>query len=388
VLTPATDPNSQQTAGDTSQPSSTTPPTTVPMSTGLLGSVVDQLPDGFNLEQATPVFIMDGNPEAVAIEYLESRFVLYGVAITQVEEEDGYTLVQWAWGRLVDESELEDGETGWLVMRPTAGGLEILAATTDGVDLSDLAVTDGSLRGLVQSNNGQEVGVDVLNLDGTPVDSAPNPEGMPDADFMWGTAGAGSPPLMLDLHVSGKVLVRVNLVGGGLLSISEVVLGHGSDDGAVAEGGFDEELVDEGEEPLAWGTARESPWVLVGWHLVVPDKPTSACTGVRPVLDEDWCTIPDADGPLVIPQAFAVGNGGVVIFRTQPGVSQIRVESDLGSSLLEVHGEADGYPPTAVLATAGEPITGWLTPFDENRDPLGEPIAFSFDEYVETPAGG
>lgn len=88
------------------------------------------------------------------------------------------------------------------------------------------------------------MGVDVLDLDETPVASAPNPEGMPDADFLWGTAEEGTPPLTLDLPVSQPVILRVNRVGGALLSISEVILGQSGDDsaavgGVVREGNLD-----------------------------------------------------------------------------------------------------------------------------------------------------
>jgi hypothetical protein len=264
----------------------------------------------------------------------------------------------------------------------------VVAATTDGVDLSDLSLREGAVRGVIESNSGQFIGADVLNLDSLPVDTAPHPDGnFPDAATLWGTAGASEPPLTLDVPISEPVIIRVNQVGGTFLSISEVILGqvNNDSDGAVVEDGPVEELVKEGEEPLAWGTAGESPWVLVGWHLNEPDKPTLACTGVRPVTDEDWCTTP---GELVYSQAFVVGDGGVIVLRTQPGVSQIQVESELGLNVLEVYGEADGYPPTAVLATAGTPIAGWLTPLGEDREKLSEPIPFSFTEYIKTPPGG
>ncbi|HUP16041.1 MAG TPA: hypothetical protein VM848_08335 [Acidimicrobiia bacterium] len=313
---------SQPATAETSQPDPTTSP--APAFSGLLGSVIDLLPDSFDPELASPLLAMDGNPEEVATQYLETRLPLLNSGVSRVEEQDGYTLVQWAWGRLLVESETEEGHSGWLLMRPTIRGFEILAATTDGIDLSDLTIADGSLRGVIQSSTDEFVGADVLDLDEKPVASAPNPDGFtPEADFPWGTAGAGTPPLALDLTVTEPVIVRVNRVGGTLLSISEVVIGQGSDDpdGTDTEDGLEEELVGEGEEPLAWGTAGDSPWVLVGWHLDEPGKPTQSCTGVRPVIDEDWCTTPD--GQLVYSQAFAVGDGGVIVLRTQPGVSLI-----------------------------------------------------------------
>ncbi|MGH8913663.1 MAG: hypothetical protein ACRDZM_04010 [Acidimicrobiia bacterium] len=289
------------------------------------------------------------------------------------------------------ETEIEQGHRGWLLMRSTTRGLEILAATTEGIDLSDLAISKGSLRGVIQSNTDDYLGADVLSLDEKPVASAPNPDGFtPESDFPWGTAGAGTPPLALDLPVAEPVILRVNRVGGTLLSISEVILGEDSTagDGTDAQDGPEEDLVGEGEEPLAWGTAGESPWVLVGWHLSEPDKPTQACTGVRPVVDEDWCTTPDGDGPMVYSQAFAVGEGGVIVLRTQPGVAQVRIDTELESKVVEVQGEADGYPPTAVLGTKATPVAGLLTPLGEGGEELSEPIPFSVTEYIDTPVEG
>lgn len=385
----ATDPTDQPPSAASTQPV----PSSSPVSTfnGTLDSVVDQLPEGFDPELVNPLLAMDGNPEEVATQYIESRLPYLNAGVSRVEEQDGYTLVQWAWGQYLVDSEPEPGQRGWLLMRPTIRGFEIIAATTDGIDLSDLRINEGSLQGVIESDTEEFIGADVLDLDDEPVASAPNPDGFtPEADFPWGTAGAGTPPLTIDLPVPEPVTVRVNRVGGTLLSISEVILGQDSNsvDRTNTEAELHEELVGEGEVPLAWGTAAGSPWVLVGWHLSPPDKPTQACTGVRPVLDEDWCTIPDSDGPVVTPQSFAVGQGGVIILRTLPGVSKIKVDTEFESTVVHVYGESDGYPPTGVLGTAGEPVSGRLTPLDESGAELGEPIPFSVTEYVVTPAGG
>jgi hypothetical protein len=229
--TPAATPTTQAATTGTSQPAAITNPDPAPDFEGQLGSILEQLPDGFDLDQATPVFAVDAGLEEAALRYLETRHLLDNVGISRVVEQDNYTMVQWAWGRLLDETELEQGESGWLVMRPAGTGYEVLAATTDGIDLSDVIQTStGHIIGGVISNTDQHLGVDVLNLDGTPVASAPNPEGMPDADFLWGTAASGTPPLGFDVQVSGAVLLRVNRVGGTLLSISEIALGQVSED--------------------------------------------------------------------------------------------------------------------------------------------------------------
>jgi hypothetical protein len=165
---------------------------------GLLGSIVDLLPDGFDPEQAAPLLILEGNPEEIATQYLEPRLPFIEAGVTRVEEQDGYTLVQWAWGRLLnpDDSQSERGETGWLLLRPIPRGFEVVAATTDGVDLSNLTLSDGAVEGVVESNSDQFIGADVLSLDGSPVDSAPYPDGFfPDANSLWGHERGRHPAL-------------------------------------------------------------------------------------------------------------------------------------------------------------------------------------------------
>lgn len=77
-----------------------------------------------------------------------------------------------------------------------------------------------------------------------------------------------------------------------------------------------------------------------------------------------------------------------MILRTQSGVARIRVESDGVSELVTVFGESAGYPPTAVLDTDGFPISGTLTPLGYDGKELSNPIPFTVDSYLETPAGG
>jgi hypothetical protein len=213
-------------ATDTSQPVATTVPANPPAFDALLGSIIGQLPDSFNPELARPVFAMDAGAEETALTYLETRHLPDDVGVSRIEQQDGYTLVRWTWGQGLGETQTEQGQIGWLLMTPTRRGFEILASTTDSIDLSGLSLTAGTLRGEVRSSTDEYIGVDVLNLDETPVASAPNPEGMPDADFLWGTAGSGTTPLTVDMPVSEPVVVRVNRVGGTMVSVSEVVFGQ------------------------------------------------------------------------------------------------------------------------------------------------------------------
>lgn len=199
-----------------------------PTFSGVLGSIVDLLPDEFDLERATPLLALEGNPEEVATHYLDTRIATVEPGVTQVEEQGGYTLVQWAWGRLLDPDSGggDRGQTGWLVLRPILRGYEVVAATTDGVDLSDVTLRDGVVSGAIEGSSGELIAADVLNLDGSPVDSALHPDGFsPDSMNRWGTSGASSPPLVIEISVTEPVVVRVTQVGGTLLSVSEVVLG-------------------------------------------------------------------------------------------------------------------------------------------------------------------
>ena len=69
--------------------------------------------------------------------------------------------------------------------------------------------------------------VDVLDTTtGAPIDGAVRPEGYEDADFVFGTAAGGTTGLLvLDLaDVPDRLLLRVSLVGGTTLGVSEVVM--------------------------------------------------------------------------------------------------------------------------------------------------------------------
>jgi hypothetical protein len=85
------------------------------------------------------------------------------------------------------------------------------------------------LRGsVVTGNPAGTLAADVVSIDGQPVSGSPYPDGfILEADYRWGTAGSSdSGRLTLDIGpISGPVAVRVNLVGGTLLSISELMLG-------------------------------------------------------------------------------------------------------------------------------------------------------------------
>lgn len=380
--TSATTPTTQSPITEPTQPG-TTAPANAPVFGGLLGSVVDVLPDGFDPAVASPLMVTDGSPEDAAIRYLTTRNVTNSVGITQVEEQDGYTLVGWAWGRLLDESEPEEGEAGWVLMRPSNESFELIAATTDSVDLSDVTFTDGRLRGSVTNSSDQHMGVDVLNLDETPVAAAPHPEGMPDADFLWGTAGAGESPMTLDLPVTEPFIFRVNLVGGTLLSISEVIFGQSADAPSDEEpdqeatmqieyeidpAGF-EALVGDGDTFLGGGYVNGDPWAIVGRSLAVEGKPTLECSGVRPIIDEDVCDDLEGLGWMALPVGDS--GGGVLVVRSSEDADVVRIGYEDGTAVeAPFVGPGDGYPPVAVVPIEAPGISGTIHAITDNGDVL------------------
>lgn len=240
VLPPVETPT---TVPDSVFPDEVTTTTTVrPVTTGVVvpevaGPAIDPmilslLPWHFDASNAVPVYAADGDAMYVAVGYLASRFPdseALGVEIAYLEEIDGFVLARWAWGlELNPEAEqVEQGRGGWLLLRPNETGFEVIASTTNSVDLSSVAYGGelGGVSGTITGPGG--LGVDVLTLEGTPVPSVPYPDGFfPKAAYLWGTAGVVDfSPLAFDVSpVSGPVIVRAHIAGGTLLSVSEFVL--------------------------------------------------------------------------------------------------------------------------------------------------------------------
>jgi hypothetical protein len=189
-----------------------------------LDGLLSVLPEGFELDSATPIFSGTGDPNEVATRYLEDRFpdaLSLGVGVESSSASSSWLLLRWAWSSIE-----ESGAAGYLVLLEHDGVVDVLAATTDGVDLSGLGLVDGRLSGTIATTNTVGgLGADVLDINGQPVAGSPYPEGVsPDSAFRWGTAGySDQGPLAIDISpITEPVTVRVNLVGGTLLSISEV----------------------------------------------------------------------------------------------------------------------------------------------------------------------
>ena len=209
-----------------------------PIADGLLdASITELLPPSFDQTEALPVFSEMGDAVAVALAYLETRTGVEVAVVSVTELEGDLVAVRWGWGRIAGVTVSNDeGNLGWIVLRRSGDdGYDVIAATTDGVDLSDAALEAGQLSLFVRSSANDGFVVDVLDLDGAPIPGALHPEGLfPEGGMVFGTAGDAElvgPSGATDYRyvtegVDGPVVVRVQLIGGTLLTVSEVVIGE------------------------------------------------------------------------------------------------------------------------------------------------------------------
>lgn len=174
-------------------------------------SPASRLPAGFDPAAATPVFTADGDADAVATAYVRSRLPRLA-SLAPVEMTGVVGRARWT-----TSSELEGVHaTGEVLLRHIDGGWGVVAATTDAVDLGGLRYDGGHLRGVIQSESDELLRVELLdwrNDTGERLRRAPEP-----FDSSDGT-------VTLDVeHRLAPVIVRANLVGGSILSITEVRL--------------------------------------------------------------------------------------------------------------------------------------------------------------------
>lgn len=177
------------------------------------------VPEGFDIEGADVVFTSAGNADDVAGAYLRDRFPDHpapGIKVERARTRARRAFVGWT---------VEGGlPPGTLFLRRGDEGWSVVAAVTRGVDLSGLRLEGGRIVGAVTSTDGNSLFADVLRPDGTPVPEAPRPSGQPDAAYRFGTAaGPANRRLVLDVTVGDeRPVVRVNHVGGTILTISEI----------------------------------------------------------------------------------------------------------------------------------------------------------------------
>ena len=182
------------------------------------------MPPGFDPTTTEPLFTAPGSPDEVASAYLRDRFPDYPAPGVEIEPARKRARAFYARWSTSDNGEQISG--GVIALREAGDGYGVVAVTTDGLDLSRLEVADGRLRGRISSDNINSIYADVFQPDGTPAAGSPRPEGQPNANYRFGTAGGpGDGSLEIDVPVEpGSAVLRVNLVGGTILSITEIRL--------------------------------------------------------------------------------------------------------------------------------------------------------------------
>lgn len=223
VVTEPERPSSTEPAPVTSNTTDPDPVDTAPLAT--FESVADQLPPGVNLANGPLVFA--GRPgddaDAIAIAYLQDRLPDLPSDLAKAATDDVLTLYQWTIA--ADQGELF--MTGALVVRIDEYEPGVVAATTNGVDLTGVERVADRIAGKIADSHDDLLVLDLFNIRGEILPSSPNPEGFNDGeDPIFGTAGAAGSGL-LDFDIAAgpiPVVVRAQHVGGTWLSITEFTL--------------------------------------------------------------------------------------------------------------------------------------------------------------------
>lgn len=226
---------------DTAQVHVTAPPSEVAAS---------PLPTGFDVRTAGAVFTAEGTVDEVVDAYLASRFPDYpspGVRSEPATVDGELATARW-------HTDITHGDVR---LRLIGHSWSVVAATTDDVFLDQLVIDGDRVHGAVTTSDINSLFVDVLDPTGEPVPGAPRPEGYPGAEYRFGTGGGPADgELKIDVSMVGPAVMRVNLVGGTILSISEVRLDPPSTSTTVIGEGDGWDLVATDEETGHWVTLR------------------------------------------------------------------------------------------------------------------------------------
>lgn len=168
------------------------------------------LPNGFDPNTASPFFANDGQAADVAVAYLRARFPDYprpGVAVEPAAIAGLLARVRWSTSG-ESEGVLASGD---LFLRQVDGRWGVVAATTDDVDLSDLAYDGERVRGIVRTSSDESLFAEVRDWRGDFVRHAQE------------RFGGGVDELEIDVrNPLAPATVRVLQVGGTVLSIAEI----------------------------------------------------------------------------------------------------------------------------------------------------------------------
>lgn len=177
------------------------------------------LPGGYDVLKAEAVHLgQSGDVDTVVLDYVRTRFPDYpspGIEVEPARTRGRRAFARW---------EVREAETGgYFFLREADRRWDVIAATTDGMDLSQLRLEPGRVHGRVTTTNINSLFADVLLLDGSPVPDAPRPDGQPDAAYRFATAaGPANREVDIDVPVAAPTILRVGLVGGTILAVTEV----------------------------------------------------------------------------------------------------------------------------------------------------------------------
>jgi hypothetical protein len=164
-----------------------------------------------------PVYTAAGDAHAVADAYLRDRGVH---SPTHLQEVDGRAAASW---NVNDSTGVVAEGTVYLAL--VGERWAVVEAITEGVVIDDLQVEDGRLTATVSTTGENSFVFEVLDTDGN--------------RFRGGERiGPTHPSLDVDVTIGDEpVVLRAQLIGGSMLSVTEILVDPGAPDGAAfAEG--------------------------------------------------------------------------------------------------------------------------------------------------------
>ena len=151
-----------------------------------------------------PIFTAEGDASEVFHEYRQTR--LPDVS-TEVMTADGVAAGRWSF-----EDDSGQVASGTVHLAYLSEQWAVVEAETDGVAVDDLRVEGGTLRATISTTNVNSFVVEVLDLDGSRLRGSER-------------IGPTEGPLDLDVTIGDQpVVLRVQLIGGTMLSITELMV--------------------------------------------------------------------------------------------------------------------------------------------------------------------
>lgn len=349
------------------------------------------LPSTFDPTTAPFIFSAPGDAEVVTDAYLRARFPDYpapGVVAGPVTSDGRRAVATWT---LTGESSAPYG--GTILLRSDNGAWGVVAATTDGVDLSGVTFDGRRVQGRITYSGVDLLAVDVTDLADEPVEGAPRPNGYPGANYRYGTAGdSDTGSLDLDLAVTDEaVIVRAQHVGGTLLSIAEIAMVAPHLDGPAPGSGFvvwpneattaDRTSATAAASSFATEVIGRTPTTVTPDSEAAPDGPTWVeleldATSVR------LLAVPTEDGWVVT----QVGDGGPSVSADPPTAhaaavpeaTDIEIRIDTTSGVSTEHLRADELAEGIALGADLDEIRSVIAIY---RDSSGAVVAVHGGHY-------